>query len=201
MIGFQLNNIIMKSKIIVIAGAIGSGKSVVMKMLEKLGASTLYADKLNAELLEDSDYISLIQNAFPSVVTNGKIDKNALKELIFSDENKRQLLNSIAHPKIFELIKICQSKLSTEKIFVEIPLMSESLEYFTYDKLCVVTASYANRVDRIVARDGVSKDLAIKMIEVQDNENNIINIADFILLNDGDLLNLENKVIEFYNNV
>ncbi len=191
----------MKRKVIIIAGGIGSGKSVVMKMLEKLGASTLYADKLNAELLEDINYVAIIQKAFPTVVKNGRIDKKALKEIIFNDDAKRQRLNSIAHPKIFELIKRRQSELSADKIFVEIPLMIDSLNFFTYDKLCVINAPTDARIDRIVARDGVSKELALKMIEAQEKENSLTKIADIILNNDGDLFTLEKKVIELYKNV
>ncbi len=185
--------------IVVVAGGIGSGKSTVMNILNGLGASVVYADVVNRELLNDNNYIQLIDSNFNGVVINGRINKKALRNLIFNDENARLKLNSIAHPLIFDLID--KKTRSLGLVFVEIPLFAECSKYIKYDKLCAVKAPIEDRIRRISSRDNISFQDAKKIIESQIKEEKIFEKADFIIYNDTDFESLQQQVLMVYDNV
>lgn len=181
---------------VAIVGGIGTGKSAVMKILESLGANTIYTDKLNKELLEDKEYISLISSTFSNVVYNNKIDKGALRNLIINDEVSRLKLNSIAHPRIID--KINDLTAQEGLYFVEIPLLKAVANMIKFDKICFVTACDEVRQQRIVLRDKVSLDDAKKIIQSQQAEKEVALIADYVVVNDGDLESLRIQVTKMF---
>ena len=183
--------------IVVVAGGIGTGKSAVIKILEDLNAKVVSADSINRELLNDNTYIEKIGSTFSGIVKNGKIDKKSLRNLIFNDEDSRLKLNSIAHPLIFS--KISEMVCSLPLVFIEIPLFIECRDYIKYDILWAVRASNEIRATRVAQRDNISISSAYKIIDAQYRENEIYDMADFIIHNDGDLDNLKEQVIAVYN--
>lgn len=185
--------------IIVVAGGIGTGKSTVMKILEDLGAKVIYADAINRELLLDEQYVKKIGENFDGVVKDGVIDKKALRNIIFNDEEARLRLNSIAHPLIFN--RINDLARSSGLIFVEIPLFVECSSYIKYDKLCAILASISIRAERVAKRDNISIESALKIIEAQIKEEKVYESADFIIYNNKDIDYLREQVILMYNNV
>lgn len=182
--------------IVVVAGGIGSGKSTVMKAFEALGAKTLYADRLNKELLQNEEYISVIDKNFQGVVSDRKINVNRLRDIIFNSETERKKLNDIAHPRIFKMIE--NRAASEGLIFVEIPLLEECEGLLKYDKLCAVKAPFEDRVERIIKRDGVSREIAVKIIEAQRKEEKVYEKADFIVENQGLISDIEENVRKIY---
>ena len=119
--------------IVVVVGGIGTGKSAVMRILESLGEKVISADAINKELLDDENYIKVIESNFSGVVYGGKIDKRALRNLIFNSEDERKKLNAIAHPRIFD--EIDKRATACRRVFVEIPLFEECAENIKYDKI------------------------------------------------------------------
>ena len=75
----------MKIKIAV-TGGIGSGKSTVIKFLQKRGCAVFSCDEIYKNLLLDKAYIEKLQNLFPTAVVNGKVDTKKLSKIIFNDE-------------------------------------------------------------------------------------------------------------------
>lgn len=174
--------------IVLVVGGIGVGKSAVMSLLEEFGANTVYADKLNRKLLEDRDYLELLSKTFDGVVVDGKLDKVKLRSLIVSNDDAREKLNSLAHPRIFSMIE--RETSSNGLYFVEIPLLSQCLNTVKYDKICAVTAPKDVRARRVVERDGVAFSDAMNIINIQAQEDSLVEIADFVINNDDDLNNL-----------
>ena len=131
---------------IAITGKIGSGKSEVMSALKDLGAFTIKADEVNKRLLSDKVYLSMLKNHFPEAFTDGSFDKKTLTRIVFSDTNKRDLLNSIAHPEIYRIIKDeCNSK---KLSFVEVPLLSENRAKEFDDIFCLPVAGNPQVMDQ-----------------------------------------------------
>ena len=126
---------------IAVVGGIGTGKSTIMQMFDKLGGITIYTDKLNKELLEDKEYIALIKDTFDNIVIDNKIDKKALRNLIVNNEKARLQLNAIAHPRIIN--KINELTTGNGLYFVEIPLFNEISNLVEFDKICAVKGSVA----------------------------------------------------------
>lgn len=84
---------------VAVTGGIGAGKSEFMRAVKELGIRTYSADEINAELLRDKRYIEKLSAAFPLAVKDGKVDKTALREEVFSDEKKRKRLTRSRTPK------------------------------------------------------------------------------------------------------
>ncbi len=181
---------------IAIVGGIGTGKSTVMKIIKELGGNTILTDELNRTLLSDPKYVKLIDVNFKGVVNDKVIDKAKLKNIIFNDDVARQKLNSIAHPLIYKMIDRMTAK--NGLYFVEIPLFEESSKAIVFDKICAVKASRILRAKRVSARDNISEENALKIIDLQSKEERVYDYADYVIENDGNYDDLYLKVKDFY---
>ena len=165
---------------VAVTGGIGAGKSEFMRAVKELGIRTYSADEINAELLRDKGYIEKLSAAFPFAVKDGKVDKAALGEEVFSDEKKRKTLNALAHPEIRRKIEEI-----TGDAVVEVPLLFESGMTDLFDRVIVVTAGEDARINRIVSTRNISKDLAKNIIKNQATDDERIKRADYVAINDG----------------
>lgn len=165
---------------VAVTGGIGAGKSEFMRAVKELGIRTYSADEINAELLRDKRYIEKLSAAFPLAVKDGKVDKAALREEVFSDEKKHKTLNALAHPEIRRKIEEI-----TGDAVVEVPLLFESGMTDLFDRVIVVTAGKDARINRIVSTRNISKDLAKNIIKKQATDDERIKRADYVAINDG----------------
>ncbi len=106
------------NNIIGLTGTIGSGKSSVSNYIIKKGYKVIDADKIAREVIKDESTLIDIKKNFPDAFNFNELDRKKLRDIIFNDSNKRQILNSIMHPLIHERIinKINEYKKS-ERIF------------------------------------------------------------------------------------
>lgn len=165
---------------VAVTGGIGAGKSEFMRAVKELGIRTYSADEINAELLRDKRYIEKLSVAFPLAVKDGKVDKAALREEVFSNEKKRKTLNALAHPEIRRKIEGI-----TGDAVIEVPLLFESGMTDLFDRVIVVTAGEDARINRIVSTRNISKDLAKNIIKNQTTDDERIKRADYVAINDG----------------
>jgi dephospho-CoA kinase len=149
-----------------LTGGIASGKSYVSSYLKNLGYKIIDTDKISKELYSNKEYIKKINEAFPTCVKDNIIDKKLLKELVFSNSNKLNLLNNIAHPIIFEKTKK-EIEASCGIIFIDAPLLFEA----SFDKICnLVVCVYTTKeiqLERLIKRDNISKEFAEEIIDNQ----------------------------------
>ena len=167
---------------IAIAGGIGSGKSEALKVAREMGAATLSADEINAELLLDADYILKISRAFPQAVVDGKVNRKALAQIVFSDEEARNKLNLIAHPLILKRIK----EDMRSPLVVEMPLLIESGAAKLFDEIIFVKAPVLKRLKRLKRR-GLAYGQAIMRMRAQTSEKRLAQIATRVLTNRGNI--------------
>lgn len=188
----------MKKYLVAITGGIGSGKSAVVGFLTEIGVDVIIADQINAELMTESSYIKLLEKAFPSVVSNGTIDKERLRKIVFNDKNELEKLNKLAHPLIMERMerKISESKSSI--VFVEIPLLLEVGGHEAFDAVWLIKSDNDDRIRRIVMRDGIDEDLALKIIMSQASDLEREKIATRIIENSGDISVLKQRITDEY---
>ncbi len=147
---------------IAVIGGIGSGKSEVMKIAKERGFFCLSADEINAELLKTPSYIQKIAALFPSVVSNGVVDKGALAKIVFSDQNGRKKLNALAHPEIMRVISECKES----PLAVELPLFIEGGDE-AFDEIVYVRAPLFKRISRLKKGRGMSVKQAVLRIRSQ----------------------------------
>lgn len=147
---------------IAVIGGIGSGKSEVMKIAKERGFFCLSADEINAELLKTPSYIQKIATLFPSVVSNGVVDKVALAKIVFSDRGERKKLNALAHPEIMRVISECKES----PLVVELPLFIEGGDE-AFDEIVYIRAPLFKRISRLKKGRGMSVKQAVSRIRSQ----------------------------------
>lgn len=156
----------MKTKI-AITGGIGSGKSTVCEIIRKQNFPVFSCDIIYKELLNDEDYIQAVRQVFPDVVTERGIVLDKLAKTVFANENKRKILNNLAHPRIMEKLHTYMNERQERLVFAEVPLLFEGDYASQFDKIIVVTRQRDKRIQSIVSRDGVSETDAMQRISSQ----------------------------------
>ena len=185
-------------KKIAITGGIGSGKSLAAKCVAEMGYPVFFCDEINRDLWNDPEYIEKIKNAFPNCVNDGKIDKNSLKNNVFSDNTALEKLNTIAHPlimiRLFSAIKNSESEL----VFAEVPLLFEGKYEKDFDEIIVITRDLNERINAVKERDGLSEEEIKNRIAAQFDYNHlekrIQNLNAHVIKNERDVVSLKNKM-------
>lgn len=190
-------------KIIGLCGQSGAGKTTALDTLSSLGVAICDCDKVSREVMTKGspctrELISVFGERIASL--DGEINRRALAEIVFFDKTSLERLTEITHryikARVFELID--EKRESGEKAFViDAPLLFES----GLDKICdvtlVITAPLEKRVERIMARDGISRELAEKRLSSQLPEEELTRLADEVIVNDKSLNELAESVLDF----
>jgi dephospho-CoA kinase len=186
--------------VIGITGPSGAGKGAVSALLQtKYGFIIIDADSIYHSLVSaPSPCLNEIRQSFGDEVIayNGALDRKALGQIVFGDEDKLLLLNSITHKyvaeKIIDEIGHCRSRETC--CAVDAPLLLEA----GLDKHCdftiAVLADKQTRVQRIISRDNISPEKAEARISSQKNDEFYSLGTDYIIRNDGDISLLEHSL-------
>ncbi len=181
---------------IAVIGGIGSGKSEVMKIAKGRGFFCLSADEINAELLKTPSYIQKIATLFPSVVSNGVVDKGALAKIVFSDRGERKKLNALAHPEIMRVISECKES----PLVVELPLFIEGGDE-AFDEIVYIRAPLFKRISRLKKGRGMSVKQAVSRIRSQVPSAVLRAKATIVIDNSRSLSALQARANETFNQI
>ena len=181
---------------IAVIGGIGSGKSEVMKIAKERGFFCLSADEINAELLKTPSYIQKIATLFPSVVSNGVVDKGALAKIVFSDRGERKKLNALAHPEIMRVISECKES----PLVVELPLFIEGGDE-AFDEIVYVRAPLFKRISRLKKGRGMNVKQAVSRIRSQVPSAVLRAKATIVIDNSRSLSALQARANETFNRI
>ena len=186
-----------KPRIVGLTGGIASGKSTAARIFQELGVPVLDADQISRQLSQSGGLAhAAILKRF------GTADRAELRKLVFQDAKARADLEAILHPLIAEesarQAKEQAARLKGENpaVLYEAALLVETGRNRDFDGLIVVTAPLAVRVQRLVARDRISEDMAQRMIAAQTSDAERERAATQILLNDSDEAALRTRVTE-----
>lgn len=159
--------------IIGLTGSIASGKSTVGKMLEEMGFPIVDADAV-ARLVVEPGMPALREIAAEFgeeiLLEDGNMDRKKVGDIIFNDADKRQKLNNIIHPAIRKEMADQRDKWlnnGSETVIMDIPLLFESKQARTVDKILVVTVSPEIQLKRLMERNGLSEEEAQSRINSQ----------------------------------
>ena len=193
------------SKVVVLTGSIGTGKSTVADLLKQLGATIVSADELARQAVaKGSKGLTEITKHFgPDILKDdGQLDRSKLGRLIFADPKKRQELEQITHPIIAQLAVQRfeeQLELGARLLVYECPLFFEAgLDSLGFRSIVVVTADKETAKSRIVSRDGLSPEEAEQRISSQLPVTEKANKADYLIDNSGTLASLKTQVEELF---
>jgi dephospho-CoA kinase len=185
-----------------LTGGIGAGKSAVANQLAALGAIVIDADRLAREaVVTGSEGLAEVLAAFgPEVLAaDGALDRAALASRVFGDDAARRRLEGIIHPRVrartAELIAVAPPD---AVVVNDVPLLVEAGLAGAYELVIVVLADEKTRIARLVEDRGMTPDEAAARIRAQASDEQRREVADVVIVNDGTMDDLRNKVDEVW---
>jgi dephospho-CoA kinase len=175
-----------------LTGGVGSGKSTVAKLLAALGAVVIDADAISRSLTAtDGAAIETIKQQFGEIMisADGSLSRNRMRDLVFTDSEAKNRLESIIHPLIkLEIQRQEQSAISlgTKLIIYDIPLLVESTNWRpVLDQVLVVDCLEQTQIERVMARNALKKEDVKKIIANQASRKMRNSAADIVIFNDS----------------
>jgi dephospho-CoA kinase len=188
-----------------LTGSIAVGKSFVCSVFRELGCAVLDADQVARDVVEPGTKgLELVVEAFGKSVLlpDGRLDRVKLGSIVFADEEKRLLLNSIVHPLVFEAQELWVREREAEDpdgiAIIDAALMIESGGYRRFDKLIVVWCEPELQLQRLMARDDLSLADAQKRIAAQMSQEEKKSYADFLIDTSKDHDNTRRQVADVF---
>jgi len=171
-----------------LTGSIGVGKSFVASVFIELGCHVLDADQTAREVvMPGTRGLQALVDAFGQdiLTTDGTLDRKRLGALIFADQSQRERLNHILHPFIIvrqdEILNAWESEDPDGIGIVDAALMIESGGYKRFDKLIVVHCRPEVQLERLMLRDKLSRDEALRRINSQMPQEEKQKFADYLI--------------------
>ncbi|MDQ3748062.1 MAG: dephospho-CoA kinase [Acidobacteriota bacterium] len=171
-----------------LTGSIAVGKSFVCEVFRELGVFVLDADQTAREVVAPNTkgLKAIVENFGAEVLQpNGELDRIKLGATVFADEAKRQLLNSIVHPLVIEKQNNWLRARETESpngiSIIDAALMIESGGYRRFEKIIVVWCDSATQLQRLVSRNKLNEQEALKRINAQMPQEEKKRYADFLI--------------------
>lgn len=169
------------NKKIAVTGGIGSGKTLFCNILKSMGFEVFSCDEIYGELLEENEYLSLLQKRFPDCFFGGKLDKKLLAERVFASREERSALEELAHPLIME--RLLKKMAGHEFAFAEVPLLFEGGYESLFDYVVALVRGKEARIKAVIERSGLTETEIL---------NRMVNQFDPALLSDKNCLIIEN---------
>ena len=183
--------------VIGLTGGIGSGKSTVCQLFTELGAPVIDADVIAHQLVEPgSTCLEKITAEFgPEILSDsGELNRAHMRQLIFSDPEKRQHLESILHPQIRKEIQDKLAELNAPYCILAIPLLIEKNWNAMVDRILVIDAPLELQRNRALARDNNSEKELDAILASQISREARLSFADDIISNDDNIEILKRQV-------
>ncbi len=188
-----------------LTGSIAVGKSHVLGMFAELGCYVIDADQIARDVVKPtSEGLAAVVTYFGETILkdDGTLNRERLGTIVFGDEEKRQKLNSILHPLIIarqdEQVREFERQDPQGIAIIDAALMIESGGYRRLDKLIVVHCSPEIQLQRLMKRDGLSREAAQKRIDAQMPQSEKMKYGDFLIDTSGDFPNTRAQVEAVY---
>lgn len=175
------------TKMIGLTGGIGSGKSVVAKIFSTLGIPVFNADEAAKQIMQTSPEIKikLIQQFGNDIYNELGLDKEKLAAIVFNDPFQLQLLNAIVHPVTIQAAKDWAAKQTSPYVIKEAALIFESAAADGLFKVIGVTAPLSLRIQRVMQRDGITKDQVDARMRNQISDTIKMRLCDYVIENNN----------------
>jgi dephospho-CoA kinase len=172
-----------------ITGGIGSGKTTVSQYLMDKGYTVIDADKVARELVDKGSpaLLELVRAFGGQILTKeGELDRKSLAAIAFTDPDQKRQLDQVMHPRILERIESLIKDMSgAEVVFVDAALIFEAGWDKCFDQIWLVDANEEIRIDRIRARDELTREQVLERMNAQLDSFERRQRADRVLWNEG----------------
>jgi len=178
---------------VILTGSIATGKSTAVDMLKMLGVEVIDADKV-AHMVLNQQHTQIATLFGEHLIKDGIVDRSTLGAIIFSDIEKRKILENLLHPLIFSEIETASLELDKQHTpyLIDIPLFFETNRY-PIEKSVVVYTPPKVQIQRLMDRDSSTEIEAKKRIDTQISIEEKIKKASYVIDNSGTLAQLEHE--------
>lgn len=185
-----------------LTGGIGSGKSTVAKLFAEFDVPIIDTDLISHQLTQaGGDALASIQGEFGMAYINpdGALNRDLMRQRVFSDPRAKQKLESILHPLILSQARSRAETSTTAYIMIVIPLLFESRDYLHWlDRTLLVDCSEDAQIRRVCTRSGLSESAVRSIMSQQLTRSQRALLADDIIQNEGDLSVLKSQVEQLH---
>ena len=177
-------------------GGAGSGKSTAAKLFAELGTPIIDADTIAKQLtVPGSPQLAQIVASFGREIINAnQLDRAKLRQIIYADEAARLQLNNIMHPPIRAELEKYIANTTAAYCIVVIPLLVEARMTDLVDCIVVIDCPRQTQIERIVARDHLSRAEATKIVSVQATRKQRLEVSDRVIDNSLDIKHLKAQI-------
>jgi len=169
--------------VIGLTGGTGCGKTTALRVLQEMGARCFDADAVYHDLLRsDEALLAAIEAAFPGTVENGELQRKKLGAQVFGDPEKLKRLSAITQPRVAEAI---EKKLDGSLAVIDAIALTESGLHTLCDHTVAVVAPREAQIERIMAREGISRSYAEARVDAQKSAREFADSCEYVLYNDG----------------
>ncbi len=184
---------------VALTGGIGCGKSAVSQIFAELGVPIIDLDVISHQLTATKQpLLSIIATTFGKqlITADGSLDRDALRRMIFSDNDARAQLNAILHPAIYkQAAKELKAQSQAHYAILAIPLLYGNTSYSTLiDRVLVVDCDETIQIARVKERSHLSTQEIKKIIKAQASREERLSIADDVVENNKDVANLHVEI-------
>ena len=173
----------MKCKVVAITGKIGSGKSAAMEIIRDMGFVTVSCDELAKQVAKDEEVIKAVQKLLGSnCIKGGQLNRQAIREIVFYDEELLHQYQELFFEGVKQLLEAQLAEMKDEQaVFVEIPVLDAF--QFDFAEIWRVDSDREIQVNRVTARDNVTAENAINILNSQKTYDNVTRV----IVNNGSL--------------
>ena len=182
---------------IALTGGIGSGKTTASDYFRKLGVPVIDADETSREVTQAGQAaVQKIADVFGDSVLDcdGNLNRAALRHIVFGNPESRKQLESILHPEIRQRMNEVATRTQSPYCLFSIPLLIETSQHPTYDRVLVVEASEDRRRSWIQARSDLTQSEITAILSAQVSDEDRRRAADDLLINDGGIDDLYTRI-------
>ena len=186
-------------RIIGLSGQTGAGKSEVAAILRELGAGVVSADTAARQAVEEADVKAALCAAFGDVLNPDRtLNRGRMARIAFSNKKNLQLLNSITHPRIVEIMLEMAANCAGDTVIFDAPQLFEARADVFCEKIISVLSDRDRRIERLVRRDNLRREEVELRMSAQFDEQFFIANSDSIIDNNGSVEELRARVKEVY---
>lgn len=186
--------------VIALTGGIGSGKTTVSNIFKSHDVPVIDTDIIARELVETGKpaYTQIVNTFGEKILTkNNEIDRQALRNIIFSSKAKRLQLEKILHPLIWNEVRTQISLFDAPYCIVVVPLLlenSSNLKEVSFNRILVIDIEESIQIERVINRDKSEASIIKNIINSQISRQSRLDAADDILVNENGIDSLRKKV-------
>jgi dephospho-CoA kinase len=173
-----------------LTGGIGSGKSTVAAIFKTLGIPVFDADSVAKQIMETNASViaAVIAQFGEDAYINGKLSRAYIANIVFNNAHQLELLNSITHPATIAAFNEWAAQQTAPYVIKEAALLFEAGTANGLDVIIGVTAPNVLRIQRVIQRDKISRDMVIQRMDKQISDTIKMRLCNYVITNDDQQL-------------